>query len=219
MNLYLFNDTDSAAVYGIGTYLRELTYALEGTGINVHIVHLHSVRPKFQIINTDKVENWYIPEIRYENASLNAIQEIEDYYQNVIYLFRLHIKDTKNLIFQFNFNNCYSLAKGLKAIFDCRTVAVIHYTKWQLELHGNLFRLRAIKEKHESQRNPFEQMMYTSYEYERSLFLEVDRVIALSQHMRIVLETEYQLDPRKISVIPNGLKDALSLTGSSCSSS
>jgi len=156
MNLYLFNDTDSAAVYGIGTYLRELTYALEDTDINVHIVHLHSVRPKFQIINTDNVENWYIPEVRYENASIDAIQEIEDYYQNVVYLFRLHIKDTKHLIFQFNFNNCYSLAKGLKAIFDCRTVAVIHYTKWQLELLGNLTKLRMIKSKHESQRNSYE---------------------------------------------------------------
>jgi len=55
-------------------------------------------------------------------------------------------------------------------------------------------------------------MLYTSYEYEKSLFLEVDRVIALSQHMRNLLETEYQLDSDKISVIPNGLKDMLSAT-------
>ena len=211
MNLYLFSDTDSAAVYGIGTYLRELTRALEDTGINVHIVHLRSVRPKFEIVKTNQIENWYIPEVRYENYSIDVIQEIEDYYRNVVYLFRLQIKDTKKLIFQFNFNNCYSLAKGLKSVFDCKTVAVIHYTKWQLLLHGNLLRLRSIKTKPENQRDSFEQQIYVSYEYESLLFREVDKVIALSQHMRTLLETEYQLDPDKISVIPNGLEDAMVL--------
>jgi len=207
MNLYLFNDTDSAAVYGIGTYLKELTCTLEGSGINVHIVHLHSVRPKFEIEETNQVENWYIPEVSYNNNSIDAIREIEDYYRNVIYLFRLHIKDTKDLIFQFNYNNCYSLAKGLKKVFNCKTVAVIHYTKWQLELHGHLQRLRTIKTKPEKQRTAFEQMMYTSYEYEGALFKEVDRLIALSQYMKNILLNEYQIEPDKISVIPNGLED------------
>ena len=153
MNLYLFNNNDSAAVYGIGTYIKELTHALEHSAINVHIVHLRSVRPKFEIEKTNDIENWYIPEVRSENASIDAVQEIEDYCQNVIYLFRLHIKDTTEMIFHFNFNNCYSLARGLKAIFDCKTTATVHYTKWHLELHGNLNKLHDIKIKSETQRN------------------------------------------------------------------
>ena len=68
MNLYLFNDNDSAAVYGIGTYIKELTLALEESEIHVHIVHLHSVRPKFEIVKTNQVEEWYIPEIRKEKT-------------------------------------------------------------------------------------------------------------------------------------------------------
>ena len=209
MNLYLFNKTDSAAVYGIGTYLRELTQALEGAEINVHIVHLHSVRPKFEIEKTNCVENWYIPEVRYDNTSIDTIRELENYFRNVVYIFRLHIKDTTNLIFQFNFNDCYSLARGLKAVFVCKTVAVIHYAKWQLRLHGNLLRLRSIKLKPENQRDSFEQSIYISYAYENLLFREVDRVISLSQHMRNVLIEEYQLDLDKISVIPNGLEDVV----------
>ena len=205
MNLYLFNDADSAAVYGIGTYIRELTYALDASDINLHIVHLHSVRLRFEIEKKNDIEYWYIPEVRYDNSSINAIQEIEDYYKNVIYLFQLYIKDRKNLIFQFNYNNCYSLARDLKSIFHCKTVAVIHYTKWQLQLHGNRLRIRSIKAKSDNQRDSFEQMMYTSYEYENALFREVNRVIALSQHMRDTLISEYQLDPNKISVIPNGV--------------
>ena len=64
MNLYLFNANDSAAIYGIGSYLRELTQVLKGVGVNIHIVHLHSVRSVFETVKTGEVENWYIPEVR-----------------------------------------------------------------------------------------------------------------------------------------------------------
>jgi len=210
LNLYLFNDNDSAAVYGIGTYLHELTHALKGTSIIVRIVHLRSVRAKFEIVKTDHFENWYIPEVRYENTSVDAIQEIEDYFHNVVYILRLYIKDTKDLIFQFNYVNCQLLAKELKAAFDCKTVVIVHYTKWHLELQGNLQRLHSIKEKSEKHRNSFEQIMYTVDEYEGALYKEVDRVVALSQHMKNILEDKYQLDQGKISVISNGLKDITS---------
>lgn len=211
MNLYLFNDNDKAAAYGIGTYLKELTYALEGTSVNVHIVHLHSIHPEFQIVKIAQVENWYIPEIRNDNTFSGVIQKVIDYYKNVIYLLQLYIKDTRDLVFHFNFNQYQALAKGLKKAFECKTVTTIHYVKWQIELHGNLFRLHMLKMKPEKQRSPFEQLLYTTDEYEGLLYQEVDRVIALSRQMRYILETEYQLDPSKISVVPNGLDDAISV--------
>jgi len=207
MNLYLFNDNDSAALYGIGAYLNELTHALAGSAIKLHIVNLHSTRPKFEIVKTNKIENWYIPEAGYDNPSLDAIEEIEEYYRNVTFLLRLYITDTKDLIFHFNYNQCYSLAKDLKAAFNCKTVAVVHYTKWSLELQGNLHGLRMIKTKPEIQRSSFEQMMYIAHEYEIALFNEVDRVIVLSGFMKRILETDCQIDSQKISVIPGGLKD------------
>jgi len=48
MNLYLFNANDSAATYGIGSYLKELTQAMDGAGIYIHIVHLHSRDPNLK---------------------------------------------------------------------------------------------------------------------------------------------------------------------------
>ena len=68
MNLYLFNANDSAAVYGVGSYLKELTQALEGADIDIHIVHLHSGRPEFETVKTNHVEDWYIPEVRNQNT-------------------------------------------------------------------------------------------------------------------------------------------------------
>ena len=205
MNLYLFNANDSAAVYGIGTYLKELTSVLEGTAINVHIIHLHSVRPEFEIEKTNTAENWYIPEVRNFHTFSGTIRKMEDYYLNVIYLLRIHIKDTKDLLFHFNYNQSQFLAKELKTVFNCRTVAVVHFNKWALELHGNLSHFQALKSKPENQRNSFEQLLYTTDEYESLLYKEVDRVIALSHYTQNLLCNEYQLNPDKIAVIPNGL--------------
>ena len=113
MNLFLFSANDSAATYGIGSYLRELTQALEGDGINIHIVHLHSTRAEFEIVSstsisnwadrqnamTSKVEHWYVPEVFNHNTFSGDVQKLEDYSRNVAYLLRLYIKDTKGLIF------------------------------------------------------------------------------------------------------------------------
>jgi hypothetical protein len=34
MNLHIFNETRRGAVYGVGTYIRELTAVLKGSGIS-----------------------------------------------------------------------------------------------------------------------------------------------------------------------------------------
>ena len=209
MNLYLINNSDSAIVYGIGSYLKGLSNALKGAGIKVHILYLHSIRKKFEIEKFENIENWYIPDVRYENSSMSNPQKIDTYCRNVLYLLRLYIKeDERELVFHFNNNYCKQLAKDLKLTFNCRTVVAIHYSTWMLELQGNMQRLHKIKSKPENERNSFELRIYESYEYEKALFNEADHVIALSQHMQRILETEYQLSSDKISVIPNGLADS-----------
>lgn len=208
MNLYIFNETDKAAVYGIGTYVRELMQALRDCcDINIRIIHLASACEEFEIATTNHVETWYIPIAQYNNHSMDEMQKMESYYRNVVYLLRLYIKDTKDLIFHFNYNYSQLLARELKEAFNCKTIMTIHYTKWQLEFHGDLNRLHMLKSKTNNQRDLNEQRMYNLHEYESIMIKEVDQVIALSQHMKHLLETEYQLDPDKISLIFNGIND------------
>ena len=208
MNLYLFNANVSAARYGIGTYLKELTLAMEGADVHLHIVHLHSSHRKFEIEKTNHVENWYVPEVQNHNTYFGSVQNLEDYCRNVIYLLRLHIRDTKDLVFHFNFSQYPFLAKELKAIFNCKTVNTVHYTKWALKLHGNLSQLHAIKKKSENQRSSFEQLLYSIDEYEGLFYKEVDRIIVLSQYAQSHLCSEYRINLDKITVIPNGPEDA-----------
>ena len=208
MNLYLFNDNDSAATFGIGTYLRELTSALKDANIHIRIVHLHSTRPEFEIMKVDEIENWHIPMTSSHETFFDGfVQKMEDYYRNVIFLLRLHIKDTTGLIFHLNFNLCQALAKGLKTAFKCKTVATIHYIKWQLELHGNLTRFYALLSKPDDQMSSFETLLKRTDIYKSLLFKGVDRVITLSQNTKKLLYGKYEIDPGKVSYIPNGLED------------
>ena len=186
MNLYLFNANASAAVYGIGTYIKELAQALEDSGIHVHIVYLHSIRPEFEIVKPNQFEEWYIPGVQNYNTFSDSVQLIENYCRNVIYLFRRYVKDTKDLAFHFNFNSYQSLAKGLKSVFDCKTITTVHYSRWSIELQGNLSLLHTIKKKPENQRNANEQWLLSTDEYESLLYKEVDKVIVLSQDMKYV---------------------------------
>ena len=193
MNLYLFNANDSAAVYGIGTYLKELTNALEGTDIRMHIVHVHASRPEFGIEMKDQVEHWHVPDVCNKSTISGALHLLEKYYRNVIYLLRLHIRDTKDLVFHFNYNQSYALAKGLKEVFDCKTVCTVHFMRWSLDLHGNDTRFHAIKEKPENQRTEYEQLLIDTDEYESMQYKASDRVIALSDDMKNFLCREYGL--------------------------
>ena len=252
MNLYLFNTTDSAATYGIGTYLKELPHAIERANIRIHIVHLQSTRPEFCIstfrqgsmtgtgsmtnistgsmtgtvgsmtdISTGSmtgtgtmtgIENWYIPDVQNRNMLIGSKQAMDIYYRNVIFLLRLYITDTTELVFHFNYNLFHSLAKGLKEFFNCKTVTTIHFIIWQLEMQGNLSRFNVLKLKPENQRNTFEKMIYTTYTCENFLLKNVDRIIVLSYFTKNFLTNEYHIEPTKISVIPNGLADIIPIS-------
>ena len=213
MNLYLINANDSGNEYGIGTYFKELTHSLKDANIHVCIIHLHSDRPEFiiekvrQSSSNRYVENWYIPEVRNIRTFTGSIPKLEDYCRNVAYLLRLHIKDTTDLVFHFNYNHYHFLAKELKIIFNCKTIHTIHFITWALTLQGNLTRLHALKKKPENQRTTAEQSLFNTDDYEILLYKEVDHIIALSRHTHNHLCSEYKIDSEKITVIPNGLED------------
>ena len=207
MNLYLFNANDNAARYGIGSYLNELVGALDGCDIHIHVVQLHSAHHEFEIVKENNVEYWHVPEVRNQNTFYGSMQKLEDYCRNVIYLLRLYIKDTKDLVFHINYNHYQFFVKELKTAFNCKTVATVHFMRWAFELNGNLSILQELKNKPEQKRSTFEKLVWMSYENERLLYTEVDMVIALSKDMKHTLCYEYQIHADKITIVPNGLDD------------
>lgn len=205
MNLYIFNQTRRGTIFGVGTYIRELTQALKGCGINVCVVNLISEKFQIQKEQVEGIEYWYFPLAIYDQRTKSNQEQWELYYRNIVYLLQLHIKDRNDLIFHLNFSECSRLAEELKNVFNCSIVATLHFFDWGFTVYDNLPRLQHIlRKKHP---NGFEDNLQKTFEREKLYYSKVDHVICLSNYMKEILYQQYGIDMNRISVIPNGLCD------------
>jgi glycosyltransferase len=205
MNLYIFNETRRGAVYGVGTYIRELTDALRKSDINVCVLNLLSDRLQIQIEETDGIRQWYFPTPIPEQRTSDNQEQRGLYFRNIVYLFQLHIRDKNDLIFHLNFPQCGSLVEDLKTAFDCMVISAVHFSEWGFTIFDNPERLRNIL--NEEHLDSFGESVKKSVEEEKSYYPKVDRIICLSNYMEAILCRDYGLDKTKISVISNGLSD------------
>lgn len=205
MNLYIFNQTRRGSVFGVGTYIRELTTALKKSDINICVVNLIAEIPQIKNEVIEGITYWHFPLAISDQRTTSYQKQWELYCRSVVYLLQLHIQDKKELIFHLNFFECSKLAVELKNAFDCKTVAVAHFSNWGLSIYDNLPRLRNILKNN----NPdsIAENVKTTFEEERSFYANVDHIICLSDYMQKIMCCEYGLDASKISVIPNGLHD------------
>lgn len=207
MNLYIFNQTRRGSVFGVGTYIHELTIALKDSDINICVINLISEKPQIQSEEIDGITHWYIPLAISEQRATGNEKLWELYFRNVVYLLQLHIKDKKDLIFHLNFSESSKLAEELKNAFKCWIVTTVHFFNWGFTIYDNPERLQHILS--EEHPDSFEKSLQKSVENERLLYSKVDRIICLSNYMKEILCRNYGSDATKISVIPNGLCDVI----------
>lgn len=206
INLYIFNESSRASVYGIGTYLRELTHSLRESIMNVTVIHLNANKPQVEMEETDHIRHWYFPGAIENTPYLDHASRSRQYYRNVVYLLQVHILDTNQLVFHLNYLQSKPLAEALRETFDCKLVFAIHYFDWSFGLSGNITQFRQIlAETDVSQSN--NKSIYESYLREKELFETVDHIICLSRNTRQILQEDYKLESQKLSVIYNGLSD------------
>lgn len=206
INLYIFNESSRAAVYGIGTYLRELTHSLNESCVNITVIHLNSGKQQVEMEETDTVRHWYFPGAMESTPYLDYTSRSRQYYRNVVYLLRVHVLDTNRLIFHLNYLQSKPLAEALRETFDCKLVFAIHYFDWSFGLSGNITQFRQIlAQTNVNQSN--NKSIYESYLKEKELFETMDQIICLSENTRQILQEDYKLESRKLSVIYNGLSD------------
>ena len=208
MNLYVFNETRPAAVYGVGTYIRELTEALRHSSLNVCIVNLKSDILQIQFEEIDGIRYWHFPKQLTEQRTIDYQKQIELYFRSIVYLLQLHIEDRKDLIFHLNYMDSKPLANSLKTVFDCKIVLVVHYLESCMTLLGNISRLRRIILQPNEQTNEEDKLANIFFQKEKELFHSVDKIICLANHTFELLHQYYQIDKEKMVVISNGLSDA-----------
>lgn len=207
MNLYIFHTSSEASVYGIGTYIRELTAALRHSKIKVCVVNLRAHIPQMRMEETSGgIKRWYFPE-PIEQMATDHLSDL--YYRNIVYLLQLYIEDKSNLIFHLNANHNSKFAKELKKAFDCKIVLTIHYFDWCFRLSGNLAHFRQLwKTQQMVQGREAMENLKEEFQKEKETFDVVDYIICLSKKTMSVLQYDYKIKPDKITVVYNGLADS-----------
>lgn len=207
MNLYIFHTSSEAAVYGIGTYIRELATALRHSKIKVCVVNLRAHISQMRMEETsDGVKRWYFPE-PIEQMVTDHLSDL--YYRNIVYLLQLYIEDKSNLIFHLNANQSSKFAKELKKAFDCKIVLTIHYFDWCFKLSGNLIHFRQLWKKQQTvQGCEVTENLKEEFQKEKKTFEVVDHIICLSKNTMYILQDDYKIEPDKITVVYNGLTDS-----------
>ena len=204
INLYIFNESSSAAVYGIGTYIHELALAIKLVKINVCVIHLRTYNPDAELSESGGIRHCFISSPIHQNNLLEWDRQEELYYRNVVYLLQLQIKDTNSLIFHLNYNQSTKLAGRLKEVFDCKIITAVHYLNWCFSLSGNITRFRNLLAQMD---NSSELSIQKEYLKEKELFGLSDKIICLSEVTRKIIHNDYEKELSTISVIYNGLKD------------
>lgn len=186
INLYIFSESNKSLLYGIGTYIRELTSSLRKDLFNITLIQLNSTEEQINIQENEGIKLFSIPAAK-EQAFIDDEDCSNQYYRNVVYLLQLYIANTDKLIFHLNCMHSQMLAERLKTAFHCKLVLTIHYLNWSFD--------------------PNETPIKDFYLKEKRLFDTVDHIICLSQNTYQKVNDTYKQKPHKSSVVHNGLSD------------
>ena len=205
-HIFLFNENSRAAVYGIGTYIRQLAECFKDRkDVRLHIIELQSGKKEMEIIELADCCTYYFP------STQLSCNKLPIYYRNVWYILKIRMcqLETSNLIFHLNYFQEYPLIKLIKNDYpNSKTIFTIHYFDWCFMLKGNSgYFKRIIHTEKELITDNKEMVVFKSYEEEKRLFREVDHVICLSEYAKNLLLENYAISDKKISLIYNGLKD------------
>lgn len=205
MNLYIINEISIASHYGIGTYIDELIPCIKNH-VHLNIITLNFQEGEFNIYNKDNVIYWNIPYPFVQNGlPITHLSSKINYYQSVVDLLKIYIKDRSNLVFHFNYthNPFYVLAQLLKKNFQCKIVATIHYMNWALLFNGNATYVKQLAGGNSAEGKS----LAKSIQAEKKLFELCDHIIGLTEHSVKSFLYIYDIDKTKISIIPHGIKD------------
>src|SRR5699024_5825716 len=100
--VYLFNEGSRAAIYGIGTYIRQMVAFLSGRqDIRLNLVMLNSDKNEFEVEEKDGYRTFYFPRVSLPQDKL------EIYIRNTWYVLYPYIEEDlveeDRLFFHFNY--------------------------------------------------------------------------------------------------------------------
>jgi glycosyltransferase len=205
-NLYIIdNKASRSSVYGIGSYIDELSKSLRQSDMRVCLIHLNSDICRFFQEVDNGVAHWHIPcpKIKYKDEDKHN----NLYFKNAVFFLRQYIQQADNLIFHINYPRCQPWIEALKEAFNCKVVLAVHYFSWCFDILGNVSRLRKLLEEPDASPDQLSKRVKKTFDEEKEALHTVDRIVCLSKHTADILQNLYRVEKQKISVIYNGLED------------
>ena len=202
--IFLFDEESRSTKYGIGTYVNQLTDALQNTEWQVVRVRVCAETKEALVLRQDG-KAVYIHVGRFKYRNYLADDALKRYYRNLSFVLYPYFKSVNGPLFHLNAMQSEALADRLKHDFPESSVRMtVHYTNWSFDLLGDREKLKAILD---SPKNEKEQAVAKGFEAEKRLMHLCDRIVAISRHSYEDIISLYQVPQEKVTLIPHGLAD------------
>jgi len=209
---FLVNNASRAAVYGIGTYMKQMADHIQNCMPQYELCFL-DIYSDVKEFTVDKDENGIF---HYRIPSFQGRSNAFPYYRTILFLLDSYIDEDESIVFHFNYSQHYDLIRLIKAKYKySRVLYTIHYLNWCFTLNGNLLRFRRFI--NNECEEPIKESIQNDYQNERRLFSLCDDIIVLSQFTYNLLQSDYKIDESRIHIVHNGIKDESLMTHYSCS--
>lgn len=203
--IFLFDEESRSTKYGIGTYVNQLTDALQDTEWQVVRVRVFAETKEALMVRQDE-KAVYIQAGGFKSRNYQANDAMKRYYHNLFFVLYPYLKSVNTPLFHLNAMHSEALADRLKHGFPESSVRLtVHYTNWSFDLLGDREKLQVILA---SPKNEKEQAVAKGFESEKRLMHLCDRIIAIARHSYEDIVSLYQVPQEKVTLIPHGLADA-----------
>lgn len=203
--IFLFDEESRSTKYGIGTYVNQLTEALQDTEWQVVRVRVFAETKEALTLRQDE-KAVYIHVGGFKCRNYQADDALKRYYRNLSFVLYPYFKSVNAPLFHLNAMQSEALADRLKHDFPGSSVRMtVHYTNWSFDLLGDREKLKAILD---SPKDEKEQAIAKGFETEKRLMHLCDRIIAIARHSYEDIISLYQVPQEKVTLIPHGLADA-----------
>ncbi len=208
-SLYIINSQSRSLYYGIGTYIKQLVAALKSSFSQITIVTLYvgvDIQNETSVSMKNDIRYINIPKSYLDSyGRLSHSTSDRRYLHSAYYTLMTYVNEDDENFFHFNYMELGELALWLKEKLSCKIILTVHYMHWSFELLGDVQKLHAVLD---APSNPHEEDIKLFFDCEKRFLQEgADHIIAIARHSYQTLCSLYQVDPSKITVIPNGITD------------
>lgn len=197
---FIVNNASRAAVYGIGTYVRQLADCIRDSRLQYElcILDVHSDEKEFTVEEDERgIPHYKIPSLPDGGKSFQ-------YYRYILFLIESYVKEEEDVVFHFNFGLHFDLIRLLKAKYRyCRLIYTVHHFNWCFALNGNVTRFREIINNgvDDAEKKNIQGDFYR----DKRLFSLCDEVIVLSKFAYELLIVDYGISKSKLHLVYNGM--------------